>query len=79
MTIINIAEYNTKCYGVTFEKNGCLEVQKFKDISDHKNVTFCIKPLERFLGKSQLCEMTMFSGAFDKSIFDGNTILLKVS
>ena len=30
------------------------------------------------LGKSQVCNMIMFSGAFDKKVFDGNTILLKV-
>ena len=29
-----------------------------------------------FLGKSQVCIMTMSSGAFDKKVFDGNTILL---
>ena len=32
-----------------------------------------------FLGKSQTCNRTMFSGAFDKKVFDGNTILLKIS
>ena len=31
------------------------------------------------LSKSQICNMTMFSGAFDKKVFDGNTILLKIS
>ena len=35
--------------------------------------------METFLGKSQVCNMTMFSGASDKEVFDGNTILLKVS
>ena len=35
--------------------------------------------METFLGKSQLCDMTDFSGAKDKNLFDGNTILLKVS
>ena len=39
---------------------------------------FCVKPLEIFLGKSKVCDMTWMSGAFDKSIFDGNTILLKI-
>ena len=34
--------------------------------------------MEIFLGKSESCEMTAFSGAFDKSIFDGNTILIKI-
>ena len=32
-----------------------------------------------FLGKSQVCNMTMLSGAFDKKGLDGNTILLKRS
>ena len=32
-----------------------------------------------FLGKCQICNMTMFSGAFDKKVFDGITILLKIS
>ena len=31
-----------------------------------------------FLGKSQVCNMTMFSGALNKSVFDGNTILLRL-
>ena len=34
--------------------------------------------METFLGKSQSCTKTTLSGAFDKSCFDGNTILLKV-
>ena len=34
--------------------------------------------MKSFLGKSQRCSMTVLSGAFDKSCFDGNTILLKV-
>ena len=34
--------------------------------------------METFIGKSQLCDMTEFSGAKDKEIFDGNTILLKI-
>ena len=34
--------------------------------------------MKSFLGKSQRCSMTALSGAFDKSCFDGNTILLKV-
>ena len=32
-----------------------------------------------FLGSSQESNMTMFSGAFDKSVFDGKTILLKTN
>ena len=36
MTIIYVTEYNTKCYGVTFEINGWIKVQIFEDISDDK-------------------------------------------
>ena len=35
--------------------------------------------MKSFLGKSQRCNMTALSGAFDKSCFDGNTILPKVA
>ena len=31
------------------------------------------------MGKSQLCDMTEFSGAIDKEVIDGNTILVKIS
>ena len=31
------------------------------------------------LNKSELCDMTSVSGGFDKSVFDGNTILRKVN
>ena len=31
------------------------------------------------LGKDEVCVMTLMSGASDKSVFDGNTILLKIS
>ena len=35
--------------------------------------------METFLGKSEVCGMTLISGTFDKSVFDGSTILLKIS
>ena len=79
MTIIYITENNTKCYGVTFQNNGYVKVQKFEDISKDKNTIYSVKPMEIFLSKSQVCNMTMFSGSFDKKVFDGNTILLKIS
>ena len=79
MTIIHITENNCKCYGVTFENNGHVKVQKFEDISKDKNTIYSVKPMEIFLGKSQVCNMTEFSGARDKKVFDGNTILLKVN
>ena len=78
MTIIYITENNCERYGVTFQNNGYVKVQKFEDISKDKNTIYCVKPMEIFLGKSQVCNMTMVSGSFDKKVFDGNTILLKV-
>ena len=79
MTIIHITENNTKRYGVTFQNNGCVKVQKFENISNDEKTLYSVKPMRKFLGKSQLCNMTMFSGSFDKKVFDGNTILLKIS
>ena len=79
MTIIYITENNTKSYGVTFQNNGCVKVQKFEGISNDENTIYCVKPIEIFFGKSQVCNMTVFSGARDKKVFDGNTILLKIS
>ena len=35
--------------------------------------------MRTILGKSQVCGMTMFSGAFDKKVFVGNYILLNLS
>ena len=35
--------------------------------------------MESFLGKSDSCLLTAVSGAFDESVFDGNTNLLKIS
>ena len=77
MTIIYITEHNTKCYGVTFHKNECLKVQNFEDVSNDENTIINIKPKETFIGKRQACHMTAMSGAFDRTVFDGNSILLK--
>ena len=38
-----------------------------------------MKPLKTILGKSEVCDKTLMSGALNKSVFDGNTILLKIS
>ena len=35
--------------------------------------------MEIFLGKSQICDMTLMSGALCKSVIDENTILFKMS
>ena len=79
MTIIYITENNTERHGVTFQNNGCVKVQKFEDISNNENTIYSVTPMRTFLGKSQVCKMTMFSGAFNKKVFAGNTILLKIS
>ena len=34
--------------------------------------------METFIAKSQLCNMTEFSGANDRGVFDGYNILLKI-
>ena len=77
--MLYITENNTKCYAVTFKNNGCVKLQKFEDVSKDKNTKYSVKPIEIFLGKSQVCNMTIFSGARDEEVFDGNTILLKMS
>ena len=78
MTIIYVTENNCKCYGVTLQNKGWVRVQKLEDVSEDKNIIYKVNPMETFLGKSQLCDMTEFSGAEDKEVFDGNTILLKI-
>ena len=64
---------------MTFQINASTKVQKSQDISNHENNVFCVKPLEIFSGKDEVCDMTLISGAFDKSVFDENTILIKIS
>ena len=78
MTVIYITENNCECYAVTFQNKGGIKVQKFKDESLDENIIYTVNPMESFLGKSRSCNMTALSGAFDKSCFDGNTILLKI-
>ena len=78
MTIIYVTEYNTTCYGVTFWNKGWVRVQKLEDVGDDKNIIYEVNPIETFIGKSQLCNMTEFSGAEDKEVFNGNTILLEI-
>ena len=78
MTVIYITENNCECYAVTFENKGWIKVQKYKDETLDENIIYTVNKMKSCLGKSQRCSMTAFSGAFDKSCFDGNTILLKV-
>ena len=79
MTIIYVTGNNCRCYGVTFQNNGIVKVQNFEDISIDENTKYSVKPMRTFLGESQVCNRTMFPGALNKSVFDGNTILLKTS
>ena len=79
MTIIYITENNCERYGVTFQNNGYVKVQKLEDVSEDKNIIYSVKAMRIFLGKSHVCIVTMFSGAFHKNVLDGNTILLKIS
>ena len=78
MTIIYVTECNTKCYGVTSQNNGYIRVQKLKDVSKDKNIIHEVNPMEIFIGRSQLCDMTKLSGSEDKEMFDGNTILPEI-
>ena len=78
MTIIYVTENNCQCYGVTFRNKGWVRVQKMEDVSEDKNIIYEVNPMETFLGESQLCDMTLFSGAEDKAVFNGNTILLNI-
>ena len=78
MTIIYITENNTKGYAVTSQNKGWIKVQKTGDVGDDKNIIYKVNPMETFLGKSQLCGLKKFSGARDKDVFDGNTILLEI-
>ena len=78
MTIIYVAEINCQRLAVTFKNNELIKVQKLEDVSGDKNIIYKVNPMETFIGKNQLCEMTRISGAEDKEVHDGNTILIKV-
>ena len=82
LILFNINDYyilKRKISGVSFQNKGWIKVEKFQDIPGNKIIIYCVKPLESFLGKSKSCMMTAMSRAFDKSVFDGNTILHKIS
>ena len=79
MTVLYLTEYITKRYAVTFQNIGCMKVRKFEGISNHEYNISCVKPFRVFLGKGEVCDMTLMSRAFVKSVFDGNTILLKIN
>ena len=79
MTIIYVTDKNFQCYGVTLQNNGWVRVQKLENVSEDKIIIYEVTHMETFLGKSPLCDMTEFSGVRDKEVFNGNTILLKIS
>ena len=62
---------------MTFRNSGMIKVQKLEDVSNIENIVYQVNPKETFLGKSQLCNMTDFSAAKSKEVFNGNTIYLK--
>ena len=78
MTIIYLTENITKCYAVNFQNKGWIKVQKIKDAFNDKNIIYEVNTMETFLGKTQLCDLTEFSGAEDKEAFNGNAILLEM-
>ena len=78
MTIIYVAENNCECLAITAWNKGWIRVQKLKDVSKDENIIYEVNPMETFIGKSQLCNMTEFSGAEDREDFNGITILLKI-
>ena len=79
MTIIYVTENNCECYGVTFQIRGWVRVRKLEDVSEDKNIIYEVNLFRTFVGKIQLCDVTEFSASRDKEVFNGNTILLKVS
>ena len=79
MTVIYLREFNCTRYAITFENIGCVRVQKFEDISEDEKNNLCVEPSRTILGKSEICKITKISGAYETKIFDGNTILLKIS
>ena len=78
MAIIYITENICECYGVTLQNKVFIKVQKLEDVSENKNVIYQVNPMQIFIDKSQICDMTNFSGAKDEKVFNGNTILLKI-
>ena len=78
MTVIYITEHNCERLALTFKNNGMVRVQKLENVSDDKNIIYEVNPMETFIVKSLCCDMTEFSVAGNKEVFDGNTILLRV-
>ena len=78
MIIIYVAENNCERLAITARNKGWIRVQRLEDISEDKNIIYEVNPMETFIGRSQLCNMTKLSGSEDKELFNGNTILLRI-
>ena len=50
-----------------------------KNFYNDENNILCVKPLENFLGKCNVINKLVKSGNLNKSLYSGNTILLKIS
>ena len=78
MTIIYVCENNCERLAVTIRNKGWVRVQRLEDVAIDDNIIYEVNPMETFIGKSEDCKMTEFSGAENKDVFDGNTILLEI-
>ena len=61
MTFIYVAENNCQRLAVTFKNNEVIKVQKLEDVFEDRNIIYKVNPVETFIGRSRLCEMTEFS------------------
>ena len=77
MTFIYITENNFECYAVTFQNNGWIKVQKFKDGSLDKNIIYTFNLVKKFLGKSESSAMKALSGFLIRSVLMGILFYLK--
>ena len=51
---------------------------KISQMMRDESTIYSVNPMRIFLGKSQVCNMTRFSGAFERKVYDGNTILFEI-
>ena len=63
MTIIYVTESNCENLAVTFQNSGVIKIQTLEDISKDENIIYEVYPLESFIGKNHLRDITDFSVA----------------